>query len=155
MDLNWDDVKTKTAIVSTPGWHLCRVDTVEQTTTSKKGLAQWQIDFVVMDESSAEDGHSIRDWLTLTSAAMWRMKQLYTALGISTTGRATIHPDDIAGRDCWVGLEYKPDTYGEQKLKVAANGYRSVSQGAGPAPNPAAAPEPEKSGPITEDEIPF
>ena len=87
------DVATNTGYTPLPeGTYDFRVVSIEQKTSST-GNQQFEFQLEVIGGPSA--GRKLRSWYSLTDKAMWRLNQLYTALGIEGEGPdGTVYDSD-------------------------------------------------------------
>lgn len=116
-----------------PGDYFCRVDKVKDG-TSKQGNRKWDITFKVME--GQHKGRLVWDTLTFSENALWRVKVALKRLGFDVSGKVSIHPHELEGREAILALIVDHSMYQGQpqsRNKVKAYVDPSPSQEGGPA----------------------
>jgi hypothetical protein len=150
MDFNPDD--RFEAAVLTAGWHTMRVVEAEERTSSKGNPMM----VVELQHPEQPDGIRIRDYLVATPAALWKVEQALTAMGLGDKFRAgRVTEADVRGRLARVELVPEDvDGYDRPLLRVGTWDADAV-----PEQQPAAAPSPhahpDAPAPGSADDIPF
>lgn len=122
MDFNPDDREDTPTL--TAGWHTMRVVEAEESMSSK-GNAMMVVE---LQHPEQPKGIRIRDYLVATPAALWKVEQALTAMGLGDRFRAgRITEADLRGRMARVELvEEAVDGYDRPLLKVGTWDTRDV-----------------------------
>jgi hypothetical protein len=117
--LNFDEIdhgnEDRCEVIPKPGWYRCRIVKVYDNDR------YWKLELQHLDRPP----FLIQDFLHFSQKAWSRVKALYFALGLSTSGSVDCQPSDLEGRE--VSVLLKPDTYrGRAEMKVDFDGYKPV-----------------------------
>ncbi len=94
-----------------PGWYLARIAQIdEKTTTTGKPMLAVQYEVTATEDGEVVPGNRkvFENWV-LTSEAMWKIKQVFSALGMPTEAIVDIDTDDLLGQELM--LKIIQDTY--------------------------------------------
>ena len=94
------------------GEHEVKIKSLEQARSSS-GDEQYIAIFQVI--SGASQGATLRENFTNSKTALWKLKQMYLALGLNADGKSNIDSDKLLGKKCIVEVVH--DEY--QKRKIA------------------------------------
>lgn len=76
------------------GDYLVEIEKVEEK-TSKAGNAMLNFTFNIVD--GEYEGRKIFDLYVLTEKALWKLQDLFSALGRDVSGMVSFHPEDLIG----------------------------------------------------------
>lgn len=116
------------------GMYKVRCIGVEQS-VSQSGNPMFTWQFVIVGGEYA--GREFRMWTAITAAAMWKVAEAVTALGVGQTGQVVkFNKSDVLNRECGAVIEqqeYKGNTSSSIRRLVSLADYNSAVAGAAPA----------------------
>ena len=113
--LNWDDVQKNEVIPD--GKYTARIDKVEERIAEKSKNTYWNVEFTLTDDAVA--GRKVWGVFMLQPNALWKLRTLYEALGIDTSGEADLDTNDILQQE--VGVVLNTEEYqGKVRNKIAS-----------------------------------
>jgi hypothetical protein len=132
VECNFDEIPETTDYKSVPaGSYVCRIDEV-RVGTSRDGSERWSLKLVV-DRGDFSGRLAAWDGLTFSERGLPRVKSVFHRLGLQSTGRVKIVPEDLVGRRSLVTIiddEWTNPQSGERILRTSVpyHGYRSLSE---------------------------
>lgn len=89
-----------------PGEYLIGVTAAEER-TSKNGHPQIALDLEILEGELK--GRGVKDWLTVTERAMWRVKQVLVAVGypIATSGETDVQAPKLIGGKARIVIKHE------------------------------------------------
>lgn len=115
--INLDGVEAWGTGVLSPGRHIVKIESAEDTSTNDKP----QVELKFQAIAGAEAGLGIRDWLTLTPKAFGRVVQFLNAVGIQIPGGDFDFPTGmLPGKTCAILVRKEPKQGGGERTVVAA-----------------------------------
>ncbi len=94
-----------------PGWYLGRIDKIEEKTSSTgKPMLAVQYEIMANEDGDVVPGNRrvFENWV-LTPEAMWKVKQVFSALGLEAEAIVDIDTDELLGMTLM--LKIVQDTY--------------------------------------------
>ncbi len=135
MNLDFETTKKVSDFVSVPaGTYLCRVGQVRPGTT-RNGDERWSISLVIAEGQFAGK-QAAWDNLVFSPRGLARVRLVFEAFGLPSSGRVDVMPSDLEG--CTAFVEVRPAEYAAaggpviRRNEVPYAGYRAV-EGAAPA----------------------
>jgi len=112
---NWDEVAKNELIPD--GRYGARIDKVDERTSKDKGNTYWNIEFTITDEAAL--GRKVWGVFMLTPNSLWKLRQLYEALGQDPSGEQELDSNELVGLD--VGVVLGTEEYqGKIRNKIAS-----------------------------------
>ena len=96
LNLDFSNVQSREPMPE--GVYPASVAKVEQVLSKSSGNPMLKIEFNIMDEAFA--GRKVWGNYVLTEAAMWKVQELFTALGLDADSILEIGTDDMVGMTC-------------------------------------------------------
>lgn len=113
-ETNWDDIASQELIPE--GKYASRIDKVVEKQSKSSDATYWGINFTIIEEPL--EGRVVWAPFMLNPEALWKLKNLFTAIGIELEGMSEIDTDDMLLQQ-EVGIIVTHDTYqGEVRAKV-------------------------------------
>ena len=161
MEVDFEGVEEISDYVSVPaGTYLCQVAEV-RTGRTKHGDERWGLRLVVAEGEDA-GRYAAWDGLVFSLRGRTRLRRVFGALGLPTTGKVEVMPKDLEGRRAFVEVrpvEYANPGTGEviRRNEVPFDGWTPIENGRGDGtarPGTGSTDKPARRGRGT-DEIPF
>lgn len=112
INLDFSSVKSSSFEVLPAGDYTLEIDNVEEQ-TSKSGNQMLRITYKVAEGEHA--GRLLFEYYVLTENALWKLQELFVALGIEANGDVSFTPDDLVGQHITGEIEIEESNqYGEQ-----------------------------------------
>ena len=159
MEIDFDETDSTADYVTIPaGTYLCRIAEVRPGTT-RAGDERWSLRLVVAE------GHHVGkqaawDSLVFSARGRARARLVMHALGLPSTGKVTVQPDDLIDREAFV--EVRPAEYQNalgtmiRRNEVPYEGYRAVPADTDPSPDRGGtATHDDETKPVDPGDIPF
>ena len=134
-DLGTDeDNKVQDFVGVPPGTYLCRVEEVAPGQT-RNGDERWGMRLVIA-EGEFVGRQAAWDGLVFSERGRTRTRRVLAALGLPASGRVSIEPEDLVGRQAFVEItpqEYRDPMSGQKVRRngVPYDGYRAAGESPG------------------------
>lgn len=132
-----------------PGWHLCRIEALDDTQRSRNDYDQLVIEWSAVEGEHA--GLGITEWLVITANSLGKVKAFLDAIGVPTDGEVRIEAAELRGRRAMVLVQNEPDRVDPDKVRSRVKAHALPPGGASGAPVGAAA----SAAMARNDDIPF
>ena len=96
LNLDFSNVQSRDPLPE--GTYPASVAKVEQVLSKSSGNPMLKVEFNILDEAYA--GRKVWGNYVLTEAAMWKVQELFSALGLDTDAILDIDTDDMVGMTC-------------------------------------------------------
>ena len=139
MDIDFDSLENVADYVTVPaGTYLCRVGEVRPGTT-RSGDDRWAVRLVVVEGEFA-GRQAAWDSLVFSTRGRARARRIFAALGLPSTGKVTVQPADLEGKQAFVEVRPVEFTHpsGEvvRRNEVPYDGFRPMETEQEAAPSP-------------------
>lgn len=114
-----------------PGFYHCRISAVESKESQKSGNPMLVITYDVVGDAagnSVAGQRKLWDNLVLTEAALWKVKAIFSALGIPTEEIINLDTDELVGRE--LGVKVVQEVYDGENRNYT-KGYVHIDKLAG------------------------
>lgn len=130
-----------------PGWHDVQIESAEDGSSSSNNP---QVALQMSTFAGEHVGYGVRDWLTLTPAALGRIRQFLEAVGVEIpSGDFEFPTSKLPGCKVRVLVKEEPKNDGSGDMRTVVAAYVPISGDA-----PQAAPAPSGASKVDQD-IPF
>lgn len=114
MNLDFSNVQSRDPLPE--GTYAASIAKVDMVTSKSSGNPMLKVEFNIEDE--AYTGRKVWSNYVLTEAAMWKVQELFRAIGLDTEAIVTIDTDDLIGLTCNLKIaqrEYEGNIQNEVK----------------------------------------
>lgn len=114
LNLDFSNVQSRDPLPE--GTYPASIAKVTQVLSKSSGNPMLKVEFNILDE--AYSGRKVWGNYVLTEAAMWKVQELFSALGLDTDAILDIDTDDMVGMTCNLKIaqrEYEGDIQNEIK----------------------------------------